>query len=364
MEKAKKTRKSSTSKTSKPRAPRKKKQEQKHGGNKLTIIIISVVIVLTLAGGAVLALNRYTGPDAWVNIPANASREAIADTLRARLGTTEGNRVFALWRFAGGSPETARGSYKVTHGQTSFLTAWRLRGGRQTPVKVAWTDVRTLPQLAEKVSARFQFTPAEFLTATDSVLKQAGYDSTEYAAAFIPDTYEFYATSTAASVVKKLLEYRDKFWNNKRTADARSIGLTPIEAATLASIVEEESSKADELPVIARLYLNRLDKDMPLQADPTVKFATGNFALRRITSEHLKIESPYNTYKHRGLPPGPIRIASKRGIEAVLSAPEHEYLYMCAKEDFSGYHNFASDYATHQRNAEAYQAELNKRNIH
>lgn len=160
-----------------------------------------------------------------------------------------------------------------------------------------------------------------------------------------------------------MTQYRDRFWTDDRREKARKLGLTPVEVATLASIVEEESAKPDEYPAIARLYMNRLKKGMLLQADPTVKYATGNFALRRITGEHLRTPSPYNTYLHPGLPPGPLRTPSKSTIDRVLSAPAHTYLYMCAKEDFSGYHNFASDYATHTANARRYQKELNRRGI-
>ena len=156
----------------------------------------------------------------------------------------------------------------------------------------------------------------------------------------------------------------NRFWTVERHKKAEALGLTPVEVSTLASIVEEESAVADEYPTIAGLYLNRLKAGMPLQADPTVKFAAGNFALQRILDKHLAIDSPYNTYKYAGLPPGPIRIPSIRAIDAVLNPAHHRYFYMCAKEDFSGRHNFAATLAEHNRNANRYRAELNRRKIY
>ncbi|MDE7125694.1 MAG: endolytic transglycosylase MltG, partial [Muribaculaceae bacterium] len=172
-----------------------------------------------------------------------------------------------------------------------------------------------------------------------------------------------YWTASPAAIVENLVDVRDRFWNDSRSAKARAIGLTPAQVATVASIVEEETAKADERPLVARLYLNRLEKGMPLQADPTVKFSLGEFGLRRITGAHLKVESPYNTYKYKGLPPGPIRIADRSAIDDVLDAPRHNYIYMCAKEDFSGYHNFATDYASHANNARRYRQALDRRGI-
>ena len=160
------------------------------------------------------------------------------------------------------------------------------------------------------------------------------------------------------------MKARDTFWNPDRIAKARELGLDPVGVTTIASIVAEETSKADERPKVARLYLNRLSRGMKLQADPTVKFAIGDFSLRRIGGSMLNIDSPYNTYRVKGLPPGPIRIVDPQLIDDVLNAPAHNYIYMCAREDFSGYHNFSTDYATHQANAKRYQAELDRRKIH
>ncbi|MDE5595777.1 MAG: endolytic transglycosylase MltG, partial [Muribaculaceae bacterium] len=164
-------------------------------------------------------------------------------------------------------------------------------------------------------------------------------------------------------LVKRLSDIRDKFWNEERRAKAASMGINPVGIATVASIVEEETAKKDERPKVARLYLNRLKRGMLLQADPTVKFAIGDFGLRRIYNTHLTVDSPYNTYKYKGLPPGPIRIPERSTLEAVLDAPAHNYIYMCAKEDFSGYHNFATDIAEHNRNAARYHRALSQRNI-
>jgi len=158
-------------------------------------------------------------------------------------------------------------------------------------------------------------------------------------------------------------DYYEKFWTDERKAQATSQGITPDQAVTLASIVEEETSKADERGKVARLYLNRLQHGMRLQADPTVKFALGDFSIRRLSVAMTQVQSPYNTYRVNGLPPGPIRLPEKATVDAVLTAPQHDYIYMCAKEDFSGYHNFATDYTTHMANARRYQAALNARGI-
>jgi UPF0755 protein len=221
-----------------------------------------------------------------------------------------------------------------------------------------------MEQLAERVAGKMEWSATDFLLACDTVLPGFGFKKETFAAAFFPDTYEFYWSNEPDKVVKRLLEYRNNYWTEERRAKAKSMGLTPVEVSTIASIVEEETNKRDERPVVARLYLNRLNKGMMLQADPTVKYAVGDFSLRRITRQHLEINSPYNTYKNVGLPPGPIRIVEKTTLDAVLNAPKHNYLYMCAKEDFSGRHNFAADFATHQRNAAKYHAELNRRKIY
>jgi len=329
------------------------------------ISVVAIVVVISFAAwGASLLLHRHSGPSKWIHIPGGASSQAVADSIRSVLGPAEGDRVVSMWKLLSSGQSASHGAYKVTDGQSLFSVARNISRGRQTPVRVTWNNVRTIQELAEAVARNMEFSPEDFLLACDERLKPEGFSMPTYPAAFLPDTYEFYWTTQAVDVVDKLYSYSKDFWSDERVAAARKLGLDPVQVATVASIVEEETGKADERGAVARLYINRLQSGMPLQADPTVKFAIGDFSIRRITNEMLRTESPYNTYRVKGLPPGPIRIPSKNTLEAVLSAPEHDYLYMCAREDFSGYHNFSRDYNTHLDNARRYQAELNRRNIH
>ena len=182
-------------------------------------------------------------------------------------------------------------------------------------------------------------------------------------AMFIPNTYEVYWNIPAEKLMQRMKREYKSFWTDARLEKAKAINLTPVEVSVLASIVEEETAATDEYPIVAGLYLNRLHRGIPLQADPTVKFAVGDFTLQRILFEHLEIDSPYNTYKYPGLPPGPLRIPTIKGMDSVLNYMKHNYLYMCAKEDFSGRHNFAATLTEHNRNANRYRAELNRRKI-
>ena len=348
-------------------AKKEKKKDKKGQGGRLGVgrlwIAISLLVVIGLCG--VFAFAPGGGKsEAWLYFKTGSlNSSAVKDSLCTKLGRGMGIRTYILWRVIGGDTARVRGAFRVGGSDTPFGLARRLKNGRQTPVNLTFNNARTLDDLAAKISAQMDFSAQEFLGAVDSVLKPKGFKRSEYPAMFIPDTYNVYATSSARKVVERLVKDRDKFWTAERISKAQRRGLTAIEVATLASIVEEETSRREEHPTIAGLYLNRLKKGMKLQADPTVKFATGNFAARRIKGDMLRTPSPYNTYMNAGLPPGPIRVADKRTLEAVLNAPEHDYLYMCASYDFSGKHLFASDYATHQRNARLYQEALDKRGI-
>ncbi len=326
----------------------------------------AAVVCVALGVGiwaASVAFDTYDGPDVRIYIPGGSTAAAISDTLSAHLGSGYAGSVMRAWRGSGGSAAMAEGSYVVKPGTRALRLARCLQRGAQDPVRLTFNNVRTLADLAQRVGAKMEFAPADFLAACDSVLPAKGYKPREYPAAFLPDTYEFYWTAPASDVVRRLSEVRDKFWTPERQAQAQALGLTKVQVATLASIVEEETVKSDERGKVARLYLNRLSRGIMLQADPTVKFAVGDFSLRRILGKHLAIDSPYNTYKYPGLPPGPIRIPERSTLEKVLSAPEHPYIYMCAKEDFSGYHNFATSYDEHQTNARRYHKALTARGI-
>lgn len=330
------------------------------------IYIVAIAIaVLGIAGLTIIMREFESAAAVRVNIPKGATSESVRDSLAKSLGTSYGSVVYRLWQVASGDAAKAHGSYVIEPGTTAISAAHTIGANRQTPVKITINNVRTLNDLTKRLGAKLEATPEEIRQAMNNVIGDSPqFGSVEtFPAAFLPDTYEFYWTDTAEHVVQKLVAERNKFWNRQRLDKAAKMGLTPVQVATIASIVEEESNKKDERPTIARLYVNRFRQGMKLQADPTVKFATGNFGLRRITGKHLKIDSPYNTYKNTGLPPGPIRIPEKETIDAVLNAPPNSYLYMCAKEDFSGYHNFASDYKTHAANAKKYQAALNRRGI-
>ena len=191
----------------------------------------------------------------------------------------------------------------------------------------------------------------------------AGIDTCTVIALFMPYTYEVYWNISPRQLLKKMQENHKVFWNDERKAKAKALGLTPIEVQTLASIVDEETNYLPEKPTVAGMYYNRLKADMPLQADPTVKFAMQNFALKRIYHNMLLYPSPYNTYYTTGLPPGPIRIASVAGIDAVLNLHHHDFFYMCAKDDLSGSHVFAKTYPEHLQNAAKYTAAINARGI-
>ena len=260
-------------------------------------------------------------------------------------------------------PRTGR--YAIEPGENTVSVMRKMKNGQQVAIMLTIPESRTMEKLAVTLGRKLMIDSVEIAMAlTDNNYCQRwGYDTCTIAALFIPNTYEVYWNMSMDKLMERMVKEHTAFWNEERRAKAEAVGLTPNEVCTLASIIDEETANTAEKPMIAGMYINRLQTGMPLQADPTVKFAMKNFGLRRIYRDMLTFDSPYNTYRNTGLPPGPIKIASIKGVEAVLNHVEHDFLYMCAKEDFSGTHNFAVTYNEHLRNAARYAAALNRRGI-
>lgn len=254
------------------------------------------------------------------------------------------------------------GRYVLTPGMSNMQAIRLLRSGNQVPVNVRFHNIRTLDQLPEKITANLMMSPSEFDSALNEFIKTntEGFTRENVIAMFIPNTYQVYYDETPKGLIERMRQEYHAFWNTENRERAAKAGLTPVEVSILASIVQAETIKAEEAPIIAGLYINRLRKGIALQADPTLKFAVGDFTLKRILNVHKEVDSPYNTYRHTGLPPGPINMPEIASLQAVLNYTPSDYLYMCAREDFSGYHNFTSSYQEHLRNASRYQAALTR----
>lgn len=287
------------------------------------------------------------------------------DSVRAKLETTAQLRhpcsFNILASLCGYTPKSGR--YAISVDDNVVTVFKQLRQGNQAPVMIVIPSVRTMQRLSSVLAHQLMLDSVTLVhNLTDSAFcSNLGYDTATIACLFIPNTYEVYWNISLDKLMQRMQMEHDAFWTPERRSKAQDAGLTPNQVAILASIVDEETNDLDEKPTIAGLYLNRLRIGMPLQADPTIKFAMHDFTLRRILYKHLETESPYNTYLYPGLPPGPIRIASVAGIDAVLNHQHHNFLYMCAKEDFSGSHNFARTFREHQINARRYSRALNKR---
>lgn len=258
------------------------------------------------------------------------------------------------------------GVYLLKSGMSNLDVVRMLRAGAQVPVRVTFNNVRLKNELAEKITANTGIKASDFeaLLSDEGFLAKYNLNADNSMSVFLPDTYEVYWTISAEELFDKMYKAHQQFWTAGRKQKADALNLTPVEVSILASIVQAETIMSDERSKVAGLYLNRLRKRMYLQADPTVKYALGDFAIQRILTKDTRVKSPYNTYVNRGLPPGPINLPSIASIESVLNYEKHDYLYMCAKEDFSGYHSFAKTLAQHNVNASKLHRALNRRNIY
>lgn len=257
------------------------------------------------------------------------------------------------------------GRYVLRVGMSVMDVARMLKLGEQTPVRIVIGNARTAEQLAGKIASQIEADSVSVLAAMNdrTLRKELGFVKDSIIAMFVPNTYEVYWTVAPERLLRRLKSEYDRFWDGGRDAKLARSGLSRYEATTLASIVYEETKMRDEMPKIAGVYMNRLRRGMPLQACPTVKFAMGRFDLRRVLNEHLRYESPYNTYRRRGLPPGPICIPSIAALDAVLDYEKSDYLFFCARPEFDGRHNFARTLKEHNQNSRRYSEELSKRKI-
>ncbi|MGV3704514.1 MAG: endolytic transglycosylase MltG [Arcticibacter sp.] len=257
------------------------------------------------------------------------------------------------------------GKYRLEDGMSNRALINMLKAGNQEEVSMRFRGLRLKQNFAAYVSKQIEPDSTTLINLLDSAqfVSKYGFNKENVYAMFIPNTYNMYWNISAESFFKRMYDEYQKFWNKERLDKAKALNMTPIQVSILAAIVDAEALHDKEMPTIAGLYLNRYKRGIKLQADPTVIYANEDFTIRRVLNRHLTKDSPYNTYVYAGLPPGPIMMPSINAIDAVLNYEKHNYIYMCAKEDFSGYHNFAVTVAEHQANARRFQQALNERNI-
>lgn len=345
--------------------------EKKTLPTKYKIIIAAVAVILI--AGAVIGLqfyNTYFAPNVTDNekylfVRTGSDMDAVLKELGDKkiLNNIESFQKAALKMEL--YTRLKPGKYTLKKGMNNRNLINMIKAGNQEPVRLKFQGLRTKQNFAGYLSRQLEPDSLTFINYLDSnkVIEKYGFDKDNFYTMFIPNTYEMYWNTAADDFLERMHQEYSKFWTATRKDKAAALKLTPIEVTILASIVDGEALYDKEMPIIAGLYLNRLSKGIKLQADPTVIFANGDFTVNRVTGPLLRIESPYNTYKNAGLPPGPIMMPSIAAIDAVLNKENHDYIYMCAKEDFSGYHNFAKTRAEHEVNANKYRAALDARKI-
>jgi UPF0755 protein len=331
---------------------------------RITLITSILLIIIFIASAFVARKIIFFTPNttnATLVIPKNATFAQVVDLL-SEDNIIKNAQTFTLAaKILKYDKNVMRGRYEIKENETNYQLIKKLRKGQHYPVTFTFNNVRTLADFVQKTEGKFLFSAQElkYLLENEYYINSLGFSKKTLPALFIPNTYQIYYDIDADEFIERFQSFYHDFWNDRRLELANALSLTPIEISTLSSIVEEENFKEFEKPIIAGVSLNRLRKGMKLQADPTVKFAVGDVTLSRILFKHLETDSPYNTYMYAGLPPGPIRFSEPSTIDSVLQYTRHNYLYMCAKEDFSGAHNFAVTHAEHERNATKYRNALN-----
>lgn len=337
--------------------------------NKIIIVVFAIAFILVALYGYRLfgyIFDENVKNAGSITIPEDATFEQVLDSIHKQ-DILINEKAFKWVAKKKNYPTFIKaGQYVFTKGMNTNAIINMLKAGNQKPVTITFNNLRFMTDLAGKVAKYISPDSTTLIHYLESpeVIAKYGFNEHSFHAMFIPNSYEMYWTTTPEQFVDRMHAEYKRFWNRQRKAKADSLGLTPVQVITLASIVQEETIKADEKPIVAGLYLNRIKKGMLLQADPTVKYALGDFSIQRVLTKQLEVDSPFNTYKYAGLPPGPINFPEISSIDAVLNADNNKYLYMCAKEDFSGYHNFARTLSQHNANAERYRNALNQNKIY
>lgn len=338
----------------------------KKGKKKIVLSLIGgICLLIGIVAGYLLAPVSKSDKPAYIYINADDNLDNVCQKLDEVASGRASMVVKLLSGVTGYGSHIRSGRYEISEGMGAIQLFRNLRNGHQEPVRLTIRSVRTKEKLAESLAENLMLKKDSILAALndEAVCKAFGLNTNTIVSMFIPNTYEVYWDIKLDKFLQRMKRESDAFWDADRMEKANQLGMTPVQVITLASIIDEETANSDEKPRVAGMYYNRLQKNMPLQADPTIKFAMQQFQLHRIYRNMLDVESPYNTYRNVGLPPGPIRIPSVDGIEAVLILEHHDYLYMCAKEDFSGTHNFAVTYAEHLKNAAKYSKALDARGV-
>ncbi len=337
--------------------------------------LLTTLLVLALVTGGFMAWRawkevfgpgvRFKTEEKVLLIPTGADLDQVLDSLKEE-EILEDEKTFRWIAERKKYAHRVRpGRYVVPSGMSMNDLVNKLRSGEQDPVRITFTNIKNLPELAGQVAKYIEADSTEVLEAimAPATAKRLGLTRETIISLFLPNTYEMWWTVSPEDLINRFAKEYKRFWTDDRQAAARVLGLSQSEVSTLASIVQAETGKASDAPMIASVYLNRLRIGMPLQADPTLKFALGLDSLNRVLHADKLVDSPYNTYTHSGLPPGPINLPEPRFIEAVLHPAKSNYLYFCAREDLSGYSNFSTTYQQHQVNARRYQQALNQRGI-
>jgi UPF0755 protein len=330
----------------------------------LGLLILAGFLISILFYQKILSSN-VTKEKAYLYIHTNSGFEDVLKTLQQENLLEDISSFEWVARKKDYHKNIKAGKYLLKEGMNNNQLVNMLRSGRQEAVNLVFNNIRTNEQLAGKLGKQIEADSSSLIMFFNNPQLLADFNTSpeDLRLLFIPNTYKIWWNTSPEKLMQRMKNEYEKFWNEEREAKANEAGLSRKEVSIIASIVEEETNKKDERPTVASVYVNRVRKGMLLQADPTVKYAVGDFTIKRVLNKHLTIDSPYNTYKYTGIPPGPICIPSISSIDAVLENKQTDYLYFCAKEDFSGYHNFAKNLEDHLANARNYQKALNKRKI-